>query len=105
MNIQFYLHLFFFSLIFIIPFLPISWITKGLYLIPSLIILQWIIFDKCILSKGDPFLKNKTFVQRLFELIDIQISEKRASNVTSFLLVLSLTIMFIRLMRLSKKII
>lgn len=75
-----------------------KWIKSGLYLIPSLIILQWVIFGACLLSKGDSSLRGSKFTQKLLKYIGISISKKKSANISSFILILTITIMFYRLM-------
>lgn len=91
------IHLILFLLVLILSFLPLQWIRKGLYILPLIIVIQWYIFDGCVVSKFDSRTQKKTFTQHFFSDLGIQITEKQASDFSTILYVFIPTFMFYRL--------
>lgn len=93
---QFKLHFGILISIIILPFLPLAWLRKGLFLVPFLITLQWVFLDGCIITKIDPSTQTKNFTQTVMEKIGVKLNRLQASEMGTLFYVSIMTIIIYR---------
>ena len=95
-NILYYIHFIILIAILSIPFLPMKLIKKGIYIIPLIITIGWLVFDGCIITNIDKD-NNITFLKRILTPIFPNITNTTISRLSQFVLTLILTIIIYRL--------
>lgn len=84
-------------------FLPMNWIQSGLFILPSIVTFQWILFGRCVISKYDAATQDQNFTQKLLSYINIHVTKKTSSNLTAFGLTVVPTVLFYRLMKMQSQ--
>ena len=96
MKIVYYIHLLVVIFIASIPFLPLKIVNAGIYLVPVILILLYIIFDGCILNKLEK--RSDDFFKNLLMIFFPNITTKLSNSLYTLSLVLIPTIIIFRIL-------
>jgi hypothetical protein len=96
MDLLYVLHLLIFLFICSIPFWNIKYLKVGVY-IPIILVITWIIFNGCPLTKVQKNLHGDSFTKNLYKYIMPSITSNQANDVNTFTLLLITVIGFNRL--------
>ena len=103
MDLLYALHLLIFLFICSIPFWNVKYLKVGVY-IPIILVIIWIIFNGCPLTKVQTNLHGDSFTQNLYKHIMPSITSNQTNNVNTFTLLL-ITVIGLNRLRTTKCII
>lgn len=103
MDLLYALHLLIFLFICSIPFWNVKYLKVGVY-IPIILVIIWIIFNGCPLTKVQKNLHGDSFTQNLYRYIMPSITSNQTNNVNTFTLLL-ITVVGLNRLRTTKCII
>jgi len=99
MNLIKIIHYFVIIFIFAIPFMPISYIKKGLYLVPFFLMVQYVVFDGCLLTKAEDANCKGFMYENIYSKIFVDITPVKSAKINYLVFITILTIIIYRLIR------
>lgn len=98
LDAQMCIHIFIFLLIVSSAFYPIYILKKGVFLVPFIVSVSWIIFDGCIINRRLQNGRRQNDMHVLFQYFEWNVSESKAKFMIYSGMVLLPTIMLSRVL-------
>ena len=94
---RFLFHVVIMHLIVLVAFAPVSWLRKGLFLVPAAIAAQWVIMGGCVV--GNPDESGELDTTRLYRMFFPTMTTQASNDLTCLIHVLVTTVMAYRMSR------